>query len=74
MRTMTPGISPSMSMPPTRRRRSQDACRSLGRGWDDRVHALNFGMIGDDDEDGGWRIIEVSPDDGKYLSEVLAPK
>ena len=31
-------------------------------------------MIGDDDEDDRWRIMEVFTDDGRYLSEVLANK
>jgi hypothetical protein len=43
-------------------------------GKDGTVYALNFGMIGDDDEDDRWRIIEVFTDDGRYLSEVLAHK
>lgn len=39
---------------------------------DGTVHVLNFGMIGDDDEDDRWRVIEVFTDDGRYLSDVLA--
>lgn len=41
-------------------------------GKDGPAQVLNFGMVGDDDEDDKWRIIEVFTDDGKYLSEVLA--
>jgi len=36
------------------------------------TQVLNFGMVGDDDEEDRWRVIEVFTDDGKYLSEVLA--
>lgn len=46
--------------------------RATLSGRDGTVHVLNFGMIGDDDEDDRWRVIEVFTDDGKYLSEVLA--
>lgn len=50
--------------------------RVLATLWDgdDAVHVLNFGMIGDDDEDDRWRIIEVFTDSGEYLSDVLARK
>ena len=46
--------------------------RATLSGRDGAVHVLNFGMIGDDDEDDRWRVIEVFTDDGKSLSEVLA--
>ncbi|HEV7247551.1 MAG TPA: hypothetical protein VGN93_11240 [Shinella sp.] len=48
--------------------------RATLTGKDGPVQVLNFGMIGDDDEDDRWRIIEVFTDDGKYLSAVLAHK
>jgi hypothetical protein len=48
--------------------------RAALSGKDGTVYALNFGMIGDDDEDDRWRIIEVFTDDGRYLSEILAHK
>lgn len=46
--------------------------RTVLSGPDGAVHRLNFGLIGDDDEDDRWRVMEVFTDDGKYLSEVLA--
>ncbi|KNY10794.1 hypothetical protein AKG11_33045 [Shinella sp. SUS2] len=48
--------------------------RATLSGKDGTVQVLNFGMIGDDDEDDRWRIIEVFTDGGKYLSNVLANK
>ena len=48
--------------------------RTVLSGRDGTVYILNFGMIGDDDEDDRWRIIEVFTDDGRYLSEVLTNK
>lgn len=50
------------------------AVRATLSGKDGTVQILNFGMIGDDDEDDRWRIIEVFTDGGKYLSNVLAHK
>lgn len=35
------------------------------------VHILIFGMLGDDDEDDRWRVIEVIAEDGKRLSDVI---
>ncbi|MCO5139959.1 MULTISPECIES: hypothetical protein [unclassified Shinella] len=46
--------------------------RATVSGKDGATQVLNFGMVGDDDEDDRWRVIEVFTDDGKYLSEVLA--
>jgi hypothetical protein len=46
--------------------------RATLSGKEGAIQALNFGMVGDDDEDDKWRVIEVFTDDGKYLSEVLA--
>lgn len=43
-------------------------------GKDGATYILNFGMIGDDDEDDRSRVMEVFTDDGRYLSEVLANK
>ncbi|MCW5722790.1 MAG: hypothetical protein KIS86_16765 [Devosia sp.] len=48
--------------------------RAVISGKDGATYILNFGMIGDDDEDDRWRIMEVFTDDGRYLSEVLANK
>lgn len=48
--------------------------RTVLSGKDGDTYILNFGMIGDDDEDDRWRIMEVFTDDGRYLSEVLANK
>lgn len=48
--------------------------RAILSGKDGATYILNFGMIGDDDEDDRWRIMEVFTDDGRYLSEVLANK
>lgn len=48
--------------------------RTVLSGKDGATYILNFGMIGDDDEDDRWRIMEVFTDDGRYLSEVLANK
>ncbi|WP_432346634.1 hypothetical protein WMC41_00565 [Shinella yambaruensis] len=45
--------------------------RATVSGNDGATQVLNFGMVGDDDEDDRWRVIEVFTDDGKYLSEVL---
>ena len=41
---------------------------------DGAIQVLNFGMVGDDDEDDRWRIIEVFSDGGNYLSEILTDK
>lgn len=48
--------------------------RAVISGKDGTAYILNFGMIGDDDEDDRWRIMEVFTDDGRYLSDLLANK
>lgn len=37
------------------------------------VHASDFAMIGDDDEDDRWHILYVFTDTGGHLLAVLAP-